>query len=288
MSGNRRSGAPFASFARAVGHETGDADAVVGEDLLAHRLVPGHQQGQMAASRCTDTPPPRAFPEPDTRGRGSPCEGLDGVEDKVGAGAHRATRPGSRDRPDTQQVDLVAAAAERVGDLVLHLRLVVFPRRDFGGHLPLVVGMIPPAVGRIEHYRNAHDGSGLKATESCAASGERPGGAGPLREASGAKGGMPADSTVPDSALVVVTQPRSPEVTMEFTAREARLKQEFADLYPPARSGIWETAAEMGAKVLLWQVQQQGTDAPTAGSSRRSTSSSGVAGTGVPRPSARR
>ena len=48
---------------------------------------------------------------------------------------------------------------------------------------------------------------------------------------------------------------------MEFTPREARLKQEFADLYPPLVAGLWETAAEMGAKVLLWQVQQQGTDA---------------------------
>lgn len=48
---------------------------------------------------------------------------------------------------------------------------------------------------------------------------------------------------------------------MEFTARESRLKQEFADLYPQLVPGIWETAAEMGAKVLLWQVQQMGTDA---------------------------
>jgi hypothetical protein len=48
---------------------------------------------------------------------------------------------------------------------------------------------------------------------------------------------------------------------MQFTAREARLKLEFADLYPPLVAGMWETAAEMGAKVLLWQVQQQGTDA---------------------------
>ena len=48
---------------------------------------------------------------------------------------------------------------------------------------------------------------------------------------------------------------------MEFIPREARLKQEFADLYPPLVAGLWETAAEMGAKVLLWQVQQQGTDA---------------------------
>jgi hypothetical protein len=48
---------------------------------------------------------------------------------------------------------------------------------------------------------------------------------------------------------------------MEFTPREARLKPEFADRYPPLEAGVWETAAEMGAKVLLWQVQQQGTDA---------------------------
>jgi len=48
---------------------------------------------------------------------------------------------------------------------------------------------------------------------------------------------------------------------MEFIPREAMLKQEFADLYPPLVAGLWETAAEMGAKVLLWQVQQQGTDA---------------------------
>jgi hypothetical protein len=48
---------------------------------------------------------------------------------------------------------------------------------------------------------------------------------------------------------------------MEFSPREARLKLEFAELYPPLVAGAWETAAEMGAKVLLWQVQQQGTDA---------------------------
>jgi hypothetical protein len=48
---------------------------------------------------------------------------------------------------------------------------------------------------------------------------------------------------------------------MESTAREARLKAEFAELYPQLVPGIWETAAEIGAKVLLWQVQQMGTDA---------------------------
>jgi hypothetical protein len=45
---------------------------------------------------------------------------------------------------------------------------------------------------------------------------------------------------------------------MEFTAREARLRPEFAQSYPQLEAGVWETAAEVGAKVLLWQVQQQG------------------------------
>jgi len=48
---------------------------------------------------------------------------------------------------------------------------------------------------------------------------------------------------------------------MDSTARQARLKPEFAGLYPPLTPGIWEPAAEMGARVLLWQVQQQGTAA---------------------------
>jgi hypothetical protein len=48
---------------------------------------------------------------------------------------------------------------------------------------------------------------------------------------------------------------------MEFTAREARLRPEFAERYPQLEAGVWETAAEVGAKVLLWQVQQHGTAA---------------------------
>ena len=38
-------------------------------------------------------------------------------------------------------------------------------------------------------------------------------------------------------------------------------KPEFAAQYPQLEAGVWEPAAEMGAKVLLWQVQQQGTAA---------------------------
>ena len=48
---------------------------------------------------------------------------------------------------------------------------------------------------------------------------------------------------------------------MEFSAREARLRPEHADAYPQLEAGVWEPAAEIGAKVLLWQVQQQGTSA---------------------------
>ena len=48
---------------------------------------------------------------------------------------------------------------------------------------------------------------------------------------------------------------------MESTAREARLRPEYAERYPQLEAGVWETAAEIGAKLLLWQVQQQGTAA---------------------------
>src|SRR3954466_3063013 len=47
----------------------------------------------------------------------------------------------------------------------------------------------------------------------------------------------------------------------DSTARQARLKPEFASLYPPLTADVWEPAAEMGARVLLWQVQQKGTAA---------------------------
>ncbi|HUF35427.1 MAG TPA: hypothetical protein VMN37_05720 [Gemmatimonadales bacterium] len=48
---------------------------------------------------------------------------------------------------------------------------------------------------------------------------------------------------------------------MESTAREARLKPEFAAEYPELEAGVWVPAAELGARLLLWQVQQRGTDA---------------------------
>jgi hypothetical protein len=59
---------------------------------------------------------------------------------------------------------------------------------------------------------------------------------------------------------------------MDSTARQARLKPEFAELYPPLKADVWEPAAEIGARVLLWQLQQQGTAAL------------GVAGAGGSRP----
>jgi hypothetical protein len=48
---------------------------------------------------------------------------------------------------------------------------------------------------------------------------------------------------------------------MDSMARQARLKPQFAQLYPPLTPDVWEPAAEIGARVLLWQLQQQGTAA---------------------------
>ena len=48
---------------------------------------------------------------------------------------------------------------------------------------------------------------------------------------------------------------------MESVVREVRLKREYAALYPPLEPGVWQPAAEVGARMLLWQVQQKGTAA---------------------------
>ncbi len=40
--------------------------------------------------------------------------------------------------------------------------------------------------------------------------------------------------------------------------REARLKPEFGDLYPPLERGQWIPAAVASARVLLWQTRQRG------------------------------
>ena len=64
------------------------------------------------------------------------------------------------------QGHVMTPAPEGVGDLVLHLGLIVLPRRDLGRHLALVVGMFPPVVGGVECHHNAHgDGSGLRRLE---------------------------------------------------------------------------------------------------------------------------
>ncbi|MEP6574158.1 MAG: hypothetical protein ABJD11_15770 [Gemmatimonadota bacterium] len=45
---------------------------------------------------------------------------------------------------------------------------------------------------------------------------------------------------------------------MGFAAREARLRPQFARLYPSLRAGQWELAAEIGSRILMWQLQQFG------------------------------
>ena len=60
------------------------------------------------------------------------------------------------DHPD--QPHVMPLDPERVGDLVLHLGLIMFPRRDLGRHLALVVRVIPPVVRSVEGHHNAHAG----------------------------------------------------------------------------------------------------------------------------------
>jgi hypothetical protein len=46
---------------------------------------------------------------------------------------------------------------------------------------------------------------------------------------------------------------------MDSTIREARLRPEFAHLYPPVSPGVWTPAAEVGARMLFWHLQLTGT-----------------------------
>lgn len=48
---------------------------------------------------------------------------------------------------------------------------------------------------------------------------------------------------------------------MDLATRHTRLKPEFAHIYPALVADVWITAAEAGAKVLFWQLQQSGAEA---------------------------
>ena len=43
------------------------------------------------------------------------------------------------------------------------------------------------------------------------------------------------------------------------TIGEARLRPEFAHLYPPVAAATWIPAAEVGARMLFWHLQLTGT-----------------------------
>lgn len=45
---------------------------------------------------------------------------------------------------------------------------------------------------------------------------------------------------------------------MDSTIREARLKPDFAHLYPPITAGVWVPAVELGARLLFWHLQLTG------------------------------
>jgi hypothetical protein len=45
-------------------------------------------------------------------------------------------------------------------------------------------------------------------------------------------------------------------VTGKQRVREARLKSEFAHLYPPLEPGLWEPAAAMAHRIVAWLLRQ--------------------------------
>src|SRR4029079_7068470 len=97
-----------------------------------------------------------------------PMEGLDPGKDKVGANIREGIHQVLEIVSHPQQEYLVPPLPEGVSDLVLHLRLIVMPRRNFGRHLALVVGMAPSAVRGVEDHRDAQGGSGTgHASQSC-------------------------------------------------------------------------------------------------------------------------
>jgi len=45
---------------------------------------------------------------------------------------------------------------------------------------------------------------------------------------------------------------------MDTTIRMARLRAEFAHLYPPIQADVWVPAAELGARILFWHLEMAG------------------------------
>ena len=49
---------------------------------------------------------------------------------------------------------------------------------------------------------------------------------------------------------------------MDQSVREARLKPEYADRYPPITPNVWMAAAEIGATMLFWHIRSIGGELP--------------------------
>ena len=95
-------------------------------------------------------------------------KGLSGVEDQLGMQLVQTADQVLEIVLDPDQGHLVPPLAQRVGDLVLHLGLVVLPGGHLLGHLAGVVLVVPAVVGGVEDYGDAHaaPGSGGKRPQS--------------------------------------------------------------------------------------------------------------------------
>ena len=97
MSGKRRSPARLDRLARAPGDEARHPDAVLGQHLLAHRLVAGDQEGQRRRAGIAVPLGLQHARAPGTRAPALPWNASARVEDQIGLAARsRAARPGTR------------------------------------------------------------------------------------------------------------------------------------------------------------------------------------------------
>jgi hypothetical protein len=134
-----------------------DPDVVPGQHLLAHGLVAGNQQG-LRRGAGIGVPLRLQHAGYQVLQTRVSVERLGRVEDQVRPHLVQAADQVLQVVAHPDQGDLVTPLAQGVRDLVLHLGFIVVPGGHFLGHLPLMLGMVPPGVGGVENDGDSHGG----------------------------------------------------------------------------------------------------------------------------------